>query len=86
MKYIRNEKIISGRLKDELVMMDIDAGRYFGLNEVATRVWEILEQPGSLEEICKILISEYEVDEKQCRQDVEELMGELIRMGLIREK
>ena len=44
-KYVRNSKTISGRLHDEMVMMDIEQGKYFSLNPVATRIWDLLESP-----------------------------------------
>ena len=44
-KYIRNSRTISGRLHDELVMMDMEKGKYFSLNPVATRIWDLLEKP-----------------------------------------
>ena len=51
-KYLRNSKTISGRLHDELVMMDISLGKYFSLNATATAIWELLENPMTREEVC----------------------------------
>jgi len=82
-KYIRNNKAISGRLDDELVMMDIDKGKYFALNPVATRVWELLEKPMELMEICRVLSDEYEVSVEQCQLETNEYLEELIRLGLL---
>jgi len=81
--FTRNNSTISGRLHDELVMMDIEKGKYFSLNPVATRIWDILEKPLSAEELCLQLIEEYEVDEEQCRKQVEELLEEMLKLGLI---
>jgi len=81
--YIRNNKTISGRLHDELVMMDIDRGKYFSLNPVATRIWDLLEESKSIDELCGVLIEEYEVDSEQCRSEVEEHLNEMVKMGLV---
>ena len=80
-RYIRNSKTISGRLHDELVMMDIGQGKYFSLNPVATRVWDLLENPLSLDELRGRLMEEYEVDIEQCRAEVTEVISEMVKLG-----
>lgn len=82
-KYARNCRTISGRLHDELVMMDLDQGKYFALNPVATRIWDLLDSPLSAGEICIILTEEYDVGQEQCLKEVEEHFSELMRLGLI---
>lgn len=81
--YIRNSKTISGRLHDELVMMDLDQGKYFSLNPVATRIWDLLEKPAAAEEICAVLIDEYDVEPSLCRREVEEYLSKMVLLGLI---
>jgi hypothetical protein len=83
--YIRNNETISGRLNDELVMMDIPKGKYFSLNPVATHIWDLLEHPLSLEELCGKLIEEYEVDSVQCTKEVEVHLKEMNKLGLVAE-
>lgn len=82
-RYIRNGKTISGRLHDELVMMDIDQGKYFSLNPVATRIWDLLEKYLGVDELCRQLMEEYEVDFSQCTTDVEEYLNEMLKLGLV---
>jgi hypothetical protein len=84
-KYIRNSQTLSGRLSDELVMMDINKGKYFSLNKVATRIWDLLEKPLDMKELCEILRLEYEVDEVQCQREVTEHLAEMIKLGLVNE-
>ena len=82
-KYIHNNETISGRLHDELVMMDVKKGKYFSLNPVATRIWDLLVHPMSLDELCMKLKSEYEVEEAQCHREVEEYLEEMKELGLL---
>ena len=81
--YIRNSKTISGRLHDEMVMMDLDQGKYFSLNPIATRIWDLLEREMSLEELCSLLREEYEVESHQCLDEVSEHLEEMKRLGLV---
>jgi len=82
-RYSRNSKTISGRLHDELVMMDLDQGKYFSLNPVATRIWDLLAKPLTTEELCLILIDEYDVEPERCRIEVKEHLAEMVRLGLV---
>jgi hypothetical protein len=82
-RYIRNSKTISGRLHDELVMMDIDQGKYFSLNPVATRIWDLLEKYPGVDELCRQLMEEYEVDFSQCTKEVVEYLNEMLKLGLV---
>lgn len=82
-RYIRNGKTISGRLHDEMVMMDLAQGKYFSLNPVATRIWELLERALTAEELCALLKEEYEVESRQCIEEVTEHLTEMESLGLI---
>ena len=81
--FIRNSKTISGRLHDEMVAMDPDKGKYFSLNPVATSIWEKLDKELTIEELCNMLIEEYDVDPDQCYSEVNEYLNEMIKLGLI---
>ena len=82
-KYIRNGKTISGRLHDEMVMMDLEQGKYFSLNPVATRIWELLEAPVTVDELCGHLTVEYEISKAECLAELTEHLNEMIRLGLV---
>lgn len=82
-KYVRNSRTISGRLHDELVMMDVEKGKYFSLNPVATRIWDLLEKPLDIGELCNLLMEEYEVDTEKCRAETLGLLQEMTRLGLV---
>jgi len=82
-RYIRNSKTISGRLLDEMVMMDLDQGKYFSLNQSATAIWELLEKPLSQDELCAMLMEDYDVEKAQCSKEVREHLDEMINLGLV---
>ena len=84
-KYIRKKDTISGRLHDELIMMDIDKGKYFSLNPVATSIWEILEQPLSIANLCEKLLEAYDVEAEKCKLETEAYIQEMVQLGFIGE-
>jgi len=75
--------MISGRLHDELVMMDPDQGKYFSLNPLATRIWDLLEKPMTVDEMCEILTDEYDVETKRCSIEAEEHLEIMVRLKLV---
>jgi hypothetical protein len=81
--YIQNKETIFGRLDNELVMMDIQKGKYFSLNPVATYIWDLLEKPLSLEALCNLVMEEYEVGADQCRTEVQEHLNEMEQLGMV---
>jgi len=82
-QYKRRDNILAEPLQEHLVMLDIDMGKYFSLNQVATRIWELLGKPKTSEELCQNLIDEFEVDEDLCKREVEEYLNQMLKLKLI---
>ncbi len=68
---------------EEGVMMSVAAGRYYGLNAVAVRIWELLERPMTIAELCARLCEEFEVDARTCEAEVLKFVNELIDNGMV---
>jgi hypothetical protein len=83
--YKKNNESVSGKLQDEQVILDIEKGKYFSLNPVATKIWGILEEPLSVDHLCKKLLEEYDVEPEKCKIETNEYVQEMIKLGLIRE-
>jgi hypothetical protein len=82
----RNGDILHAQVgTEEAVMMSIEAGRYYGLNAVARRVWELLEDPQTIAQLCARICTEFEVDAKTCEADVLKFVNELIANGIVHE-
>ena len=54
----------------DLVMLDPDRGLYFGLDRVGHRIWELLETPQPVGDLCAALEREFDVSPDMCRSDV----------------
>lgn len=74
---------ISTDLESDIVILNLSDGVYYGLNDVGSFVWNHVASPKSLREICNAVAEEYEVDEAVCRQDVCELIDDLLSKNLI---
>lgn len=79
----RNPDIVSSEIDGETVMMDKSFEKYFGMKDIATRIWHLLENETSLQQLCKQLTTEYEVSFEQCLKDVEPFICELIKQDMV---
>lgn len=79
----RREDIPTTNIDGELGMMSIDKGKYFTLDEVGTRIWELLETPSSINQLVEVLMKEYDVDLETCQNDVKELIEKLVKEDLV---
>ena len=79
----KNLEIDDTDLDGEKVMMNLDKGEYFMMNEVGSRIWEIISEPINVKEIISTLRNEYEVDEETCKDTVIEFLGRLDNADLI---
>jgi hypothetical protein len=83
-RVVRSEEPLTALVDGETVMFSPGQGAYFGLDPVGTRVWELLEQPRSIDDVCAALRSEFDVDAETCRADVEALIERLREAELVR--
>lgn len=80
-----NDSVIHATLDDEALLLDVEQGLYFGLGGVGGRIWELLRQPSTEEEIVRQLLEEYEAEPAQVRTAVSEFLQLLAAKGLTRE-
>ncbi|HEV7287637.1 PqqD family peptide modification chaperone [Sphingomonas sp.] len=79
----RTEGLLSAAVGDELLMMSAAEGKYFNLNDVGSRIWELLAQPVSAEKLVAALTAEYDVDADTAREHVADFLAALRERGLV---
>lgn len=83
-KWKVSSEVLSSKIDEEVVLMSIEAGFYFGLETVGSRIWELLsEKPATFDELVTLLMDEYEVDEETCRADVQSFIEDMYSKKLI---
>jgi hypothetical protein len=79
-------------LRAGLHTMDVDgatiianenAGDSYGLELIARRIWQLLDHPATVSELCEILLQDYDIDRETCEQDVLDFLNDSAREGLI---
>lgn len=83
MKVHRISDVLDTEIDNETVMMDIEQGRYFGLNETGTRIWALLSQPIVISDLCNQLAEEFNIPAEQCEPEVFDFLGNLLSRNLL---
>ena len=77
-------EVLSQEVNGETVLLDLDGESYFGLNEVGTRVWQLLKEDLNIGLVLDTLDDEYDVSREQLESDVEDLLESLTGSELIK--
>ena len=79
----RSNEVVFSKLDDEIMMMSIKNSEYYGLDDIGSRIWEILLNPSTFNEIIKTLLKEFEISEEECSADVLEFLRALKDKNLV---
>lgn len=77
---------VSCDLSGESAILNLKAGVYYGLNEVGTKIWKLIQEPRRVGDLRDALLEEYEVEPDRCEADLMILLQDLLDNGLIEEK
>ena len=79
-----SENAVFRELDGEAVILNLETGTYFGLNESGTRMWNLVQQHGALQKVLEALQQEYNVPPETLREDLLRLVCQLHEKGLLR--
>ena len=74
---------VSADLAGEAAILNLKSGVYYGLNAVGARIWSLIQEPKSVEDIRDAILNEYDVDPERCESDLLQLLQQLAAEGLI---
>jgi len=73
-------------LSGESVLLELETGHYFSLDEVGTRMWELLSEHGQLKAAFERLISDYDVEPDRLKKDLIALVENLLSERLLEQE
>jgi hypothetical protein len=76
-------QVMTRTVGEEVVVLDLATGTYFGLDPVGARIWELMADGKTLGEICDRMLEEYDVTREELERDTLRLANELNGQGLI---
>ena len=82
-RFTVSSRIVSRAVGDETVILDLESGTYFGLDQVGARMWKLLGEGRSIDETCDVLLGEYAVERDRLETDLVTLADQLIGRKLL---
>lgn len=80
---IVENRCIGSKIGEELMLMDLTTGDYININQVGAIIWELIQTPISVANVCQELMSKCEVDEITCQKDTILFLEEMLEKGII---
>lgn len=80
------ENVLFQELDGEAVLLSLDEGCYYGLDEVGTRIWQMLDDEIAPEQMVATIVAEYDVEPEQARSDLDTLIADLEKSGLVEQR
>jgi hypothetical protein len=79
----RSDTAMARRVDDDVVILDITSGQFFGINDVGGLVWDLLEHDTTRNALVDAVTAEFDVDSQQAGDDIDALIAQLSNAGLV---
>ena len=80
----RSPSVLTAEADGEIVMMSIEHGRYFGLDDIGSDIWRRIEPPCSFAALIEALAANYEADHATIAADVQGLLVRMAAQDVVR--
>lgn len=78
-----SDHILFQEIEGECVLLNMASEQYFGLDDVGTRIWQLLVEDGDPTKALTQLRQVYNVDEATLRTDLARLLEQMSSEGLV---
>jgi hypothetical protein len=87
--FIKGEDLMTRHIAGETLIVPVrgqvgDLNAIYTLNEVGSRIWQMIDAPTPVARIVEAITAEYDVTAEEALTDVIELLGSMEAAGLIR--
>ena len=82
-KLKRAEKVTFEKVADEAILIHLDTGTYFSLNNIGTEFWELFDGEKTLQELAESVAKKYEVESEMVIADLLDLVEKLAKDDLL---
>lgn len=80
---LRTSDISARTIGGETIVLDLPSSQYFAITGIGSRVFELLTEERTLDDLVAAILAEYEVDEAVARRDVEAFVDRLRQAQLL---
>lgn len=78
-----SDQAIANTVGDEMVVLHLTNGTYFGLDPIGALLWDTLAGGGLPSTACDLIVERYEVARETAENDLRRFIGELAEGDLI---
>ena len=78
------DDVVSCDLDGEAAILNLKDGVYYGLDPIGAKIWNLIQNPRILNEVVEKIWEEHDVEKERCKDDIFELIEELINNGLVK--
>ena len=82
----RHPEIIAAQADQDVVMVSVATGYYYGVSDVARDIWNAIGEPKRVSDLVDDLTRNYEIDAQSCETQTLDFLQELINEGLVQVK
>lgn len=79
----RDDLLSSDLSESEMVMMNIDKGFYYGLEDVGKLIWDALGEPRSIDALCDLVLARYAEERATIEEHVLTFAQDLLEEELV---
>jgi len=77
------DEVLSNRVEEETVLLNLRTGVYYGLDATGTRFFELLRTTGDFAEVRQIMSEEFDVPVQKLEADLLSLSKDMLAKGLL---
>lgn len=75
---------VSSELGEDAVILNLKTGIYHGLDAVGARIWHLIQEPRTVNDILNTLLQEYEIEPERCERELVALLQKLADAELVK--
>ena len=78
-----SEQAMESRVGEETVILHLEKGTYYGLDQLGTRIWELLKEGLAPVAIGDILVREYDASREVIEAEMRGFLSDLYAHGIV---
>lgn len=81
--YVARQDIVASDIGGDWALLDMESSLYYTLNETGAAVWNAMQVPATIDALVSVVTERFSVSDEVCRLDVEALLVDLEKSGLV---
>jgi hypothetical protein len=81
--FVRANDLVATEIDGEVVILGVESSSFYNLNRVGSRIWDMLDTPKTMPEICAALMARFNVTVADCQAEVRAFIERMLDQGLL---